>query len=156
MRTIEQRSRLAAPAATVWAQAVTPAGINYELGPLLRMTMPAALRDASIDDVPTGRRLGRGWLLLGGLLPVDFDDLCLEAVEPGRRFAERSRMLSFSVWTHERSVEPRGPEACDLIDRLGFELRRGLAWLPGAERLAAAIVAAVFRHRHRRLRRRYG
>ena len=45
-------------------------------------------------------------MLLGGFLPVDYDDLCLAEIEPPRRFLERSRMLSMSIWQHERIVEP--------------------------------------------------
>ncbi|MGH2925088.1 MAG: hypothetical protein ACRDK1_03865 [Solirubrobacterales bacterium] len=142
-----------ADAADVWARAVTEGGINAELRPLLRMTMPPGLRGMTIDDVEVGVPLGRSWILLGGLIPVDFDDLCLAELEPGRRFLERSRTLAFSVWQHERVVEPAGEGSCRVTDRLGFELRGALAWTPGVGRLAQAIVAALFRHRHRRLAR---
>ena len=135
----------------VWARAVTERGINAELRPLLRMTMPAGLRGKTIEDVEVGAPLGRSWILLGGIVPVDFDDLRLVELEPGRRFLERSRTFAFSVWQHERVVEPLGEGRCGLTDRLGFELRPALAWMPGAARLARAIVAALFRHRHRRL-----
>jgi ligand-binding SRPBCC domain-containing protein len=154
--TAEQTSTLPADAGEVWGRAVTAAGINDELRPILRMTMPASLRDKTIDHVTVGEPLGRSWILLGGVIPVDFDDLCLVELEPGRRFLERSRTLAFSLWEHERTVEAAGPGACRVSDRLSFELRRGLAWVPGGARLARAIVAALFRHRHRRLRRRYG
>jgi ligand-binding SRPBCC domain-containing protein len=60
-------------------------------------------------------------------------------------------MATLRVWQHERVVEARGEDACQVTDRLAFELRRPLAAIPGAERLARAIVAALFRHRHRRL-----
>jgi hypothetical protein len=115
------------------------------------MTMPRGLRGKTIDDVDVGVPLGRSWILLGRVLPVDYDDLCLAELEPGRRFLERSRTLSFSIWQHERIVEPVGEAACRVTDRLGFELKRGVAWLPGARSLAAAIVGFLFRHRHRRL-----
>ena len=85
--------------------------------------------------------LGRSWILLGGVLPVDYDDLCLAELEPGRRFLERSRTLAFRVWQHERVVEPEGAGACGVTDRarLRVQAPRSL-WIPGAERLAAAIV----------------
>ena len=153
MESVEQTSVVARPAAEMWRRAVTEEGINDELAPILRMTMPAGLRGKTIDDVEVGVPLGRSWILLGGLLPVDYDDLRLVELEPGRRFLERSSMLSMRVWQHERIVEPTGSGSCAVTDRLVFELRRPLAWLPGASRLARAIVAALFRHRHRRLRR---
>jgi hypothetical protein len=153
---VEQFSVVPADAAAVWAHAVTEEGINDELRPLLRMTMPRALRGKTIDEIEVGEQLGRSWILLGGLVPVDYDDLCLAELEPGRRFLERSRTLSFTVWQHERTVEPDGDGACRVTDRLGFELRSAVAWIPGMARLARAVVGALFRHRHRRLLRRHG
>jgi ligand-binding SRPBCC domain-containing protein len=148
---VEQVTRIAAAREEVWARAISEEGINYELRPWLRMTMPPALRGATIDDVRTGEVLGRSWILLGGLIPVDYDDLCLAELEPGRRFLERSSMLSMSAWEHERIVEAAGESSCVLTDRLSFELRRPLAGVPGSQRLAAAIIARLFAHRHRRV-----
>jgi hypothetical protein len=150
---IEVTTRLPAPASEVWGRAVTPEGINDELRPILRMTMPRGMEVATIEDVPTGETLGRSWILLGGLLPVDYDDLRLTEIEPGRRFQERSRTASFAVWSHERIVEPAGEGECTVTDRLGWEFKPLLARVPGAGRLATAIVGFLFRHRHRRLER---
>jgi ligand-binding SRPBCC domain-containing protein len=153
MLSVEVSSEIPRPAADVWSRAVTEEGINHELSPILRMTMPAGLRGKTVDTVEVGVPLGRSWILLGGFLPVDYDDLRLAELEPGRRFLERSRTLAFSVWQHERVVEPAGEGSCTVIDRLGFELKRGIASIPGAARLATAIVRFLFRHRHRRLAR---
>jgi hypothetical protein len=150
---VEQTSLVAGEADKVWARAVSQEGINDELRPMLRMTMPARLRGKTIDDVEVGVPLGRSWILLFGLIPVDYDDLFLAELEPGRRFLERSSMLSMRVWQHERTVEPVDVGSCRVTDRLSFELRRPLSWIPGSARLARAIVAALFRHRHRRLAR---
>jgi ligand-binding SRPBCC domain-containing protein len=150
-----QTSRVAATAEEVWRRAVSPEGINYELGPWLRMTMPASVRGMGIDDVPLGEPLGRSWILLFGVIPVDYDDLCLVEREPGRRFLERSRLLSMATWQHEREVRPVG-QVCEVTDRLAFELRRGLAAVPGSTRLAQATVAWLFRHRHRRIKAWFG
>jgi hypothetical protein len=148
---VERSSRLAAPADRVWAGAVTEEGINDELRPLLRMTMPPGLRGQTIDTVEVGTPLGRSWLLLGGLLPVDYDDLCLVELEPGRRFLERSKLASLRDWQHERIVEAAGADACVVTDRLGFVPR-----IPGTRAVAVRIVGALFAHRHRRMTRRYG
>lgn len=153
MDSVEQSSVVAAPAAAVWARAVSEEGINHELAPILRMTMPRELRGKTIDDVEVGVPLGRSWILLFRVLPVDYDDLQLAELEPGHRFLERSSMLSMRVWQHERIVQPLDERSSRLTDRLAFELRRPLAWIPGAGRLARAIVAALFRHRHRRVTR---
>jgi ligand-binding SRPBCC domain-containing protein len=150
---VEQSSVVEQSASEVWQRAATEQGINGELAPILRMTMPRGLRGKTIDTVEVGVPLGRSWILLGGVLPVDYDDLCLVELEPGRRFLERSRTLSFSVWQHERTIEAEGEERCRVTDRLGFELKRQIAWLPGVARLATATVGFLFRHRHRRLAR---
>jgi hypothetical protein len=142
---------LAAPAERVWEAATRMEGVNAELRPLLRMTVPRHLRGASIADLEPGVPAGRSWLLLGGVLPVDYDDLCLVEVDPPRRFLERSRMASMSLWQHERAIVPRGVSGCALTDTLTFSLRGPLRRLPGADALAARLVGLVFAHRHRRL-----
>lgn len=141
---------LAAPAGTVWERATALGGVNEELRPWLRMRAPARLRGARISDLEPGVPAGRFWLLLGGILPVDYDDLMLVEIEEPRRFLERSRMLSMEMWQHERLVEPAGA-GCTVTDRLTFRLRPALALLPGSKALARALVGALFRHRHRRL-----
>jgi hypothetical protein len=143
---VEQTTEIPAPAAVVWGRAVSPEGINHELAPLLRMTMPRGLRGATIDDVAVGEPLGRAWILLFGFLPVDYDDLALAELEPGRRFLERSSLLSLRFWQHERMVEPIEDGSCRLTDRLTFEPR-----IPGTRSLARRIVALLFRRRHRRM-----
>lgn len=142
-------SELGAPADAVWRHATSPAGINRELAPLLCMTFPRELDDLAAAWQP-GRRRFRSWLLLGGVLPVEYDDLVLAEVEPGRRFLERSSLLTQRVWEHERVIEPLAG-GCRLTDRVAFEPR--VPWL-GA--VAERVVRALFRLRHRNLRRRFG
>jgi ligand-binding SRPBCC domain-containing protein len=151
----EITTRLAGPADEVWAAAVSEAGINDELCPWLRMTMPKDLDAETIDDAPLGKPLGRSWILLWGVLPVDFDDLCLVERGPGLRFLERSRLGSARRWQHEREVVPAGTDACEITDRLELDLRAPLRALGGA-RIAAWVIRKLFTHRHRRLRERWG
>jgi hypothetical protein len=77
---------------------------------------------------------------------VDYDDLALAELEPGRRFLERSSLLSLRSWQHERRVEPLGADTCRLTDRLTFEPR-----IPGTRGLARRVIAFLFRRRHRRM-----
>jgi ligand-binding SRPBCC domain-containing protein len=146
VRTVQLESRLPASTAAVWERVSTFEGINHELGPVLRMTAPASVRSLEPADVVLGERIFRSWVLLFGVVPIDFDDLTLVALEPGRGFHERSRMLSMRVWEHERWLTADG-DGCRVADRLSFEPR-----LPGSGPLAERIVRATFRHRHRRLR----
>jgi ligand-binding SRPBCC domain-containing protein len=150
MRTVEQESSLSAPVEVVWEHVSTFDGVNDELRPLMRMTVPAHVRGLEPDDVVLGERLFRSWVLLFGVLPIDYDDLTLVAIEPGRGFQERSTMLSMRVWEHDRTLEPNG-SGCVVRDRLGFEPR-----VPGMGPLLERIIRGTFRHRHRRLRRRFG
>ena len=138
-----------------WARVISPDGINHELSPWLRMTLPREMRGRTIADVSSGEKLGRSWILLLGFLPVDYDDIFIEELGPGSRFLERSTMFSMKVWQHERAVAPE-THGCVLTDRLFFELRAPLARVPGERRIATAIVSAIFKHRHRRLRAYFG
>ncbi len=97
--------------------------------------MPAGLQGKTIDDVEVGEPLGRSWILLGGLIPVDFDDLRLVELEPGRRFLERSRTLTFSRLATRARGRARGRG--ELPGHRSARLRAS----PGAC-LAAGLVAA--------------
>jgi hypothetical protein len=73
----EVSSGLAAEPEAVWEHATRPSGVNYELAPLVRMTFPRRIARLDLESVDLGRRLGRCWMLLFGVLPVDWDDLTL-------------------------------------------------------------------------------
>lgn len=113
------------------------------------MTFPSGVEDLTGSWRP-GERVFRSWLLLGGLLPVDYDDVAFVEVEPGRRFLERSSLFSQHVWEHERVIEPAS-SGCVLSDRVRFEPRA--PWLSAVH---APIFEGVFRLRHRNLRRLFG
>lgn len=143
-------SELQAGAEAVWARAIDPAGINYELGPLMRMTVPRGVEDFGLDDPEPGH-IGRSWVLLFGLVPFDYDDITVVRVESGRGFLERSTMLSQRLWEHERTLTPRGDGRCQVTDRVAWEPR-----LPLPGNLLRPLIRFVFNHRHRRLRRFFG
>ena len=143
----EISSRLTVAADRVWRHATSPAGVNAEFRPLLRMTFPAGLSTLAAEDVALGQPLGRCWMLLFGALPVDYDDLTLMEIEPGRRFLERSELLTQKCWEHERVIEPENG-GCRLTDRVRFEPR--VAFFGP---LQLVIFRSVFRWRHWNLRR---
>lgn len=142
-------SVLDAPPEAVWERAMSAEGINAELAPLLRMTVPRGLDGLDLRRLGAGP-LGRSWLLLFGLIPFDYDEIGLERVEPGRGFLERSSMLSQRLWEHERTIAPEG-EGTRIVDRLAWEPR-----LPVPGGLLRPLIAALFRHRQRRLQRHFG
>jgi ligand-binding SRPBCC domain-containing protein len=143
-------SRLNAPASAVWERVITPDGINDEMRPYLRMTLPAGIDQIDPESVEIGVPVGRSWILLFGLIPFDYDEVCLVRLEPGRGFLERSKMLSQRVWEHERTIEPTA-SGCTVTDRVSWQPRLGL---PGAPLRPA--IGWFFRHRHARLRRHFG
>lgn len=79
-----------AEAARVWWDATCFDTINDELMPLLRMTSPREWSGRTLDQVVPGQRLFRSWLLLFGVIPIDYDDICIAQIGPGYRFLECS------------------------------------------------------------------
>ncbi len=144
---IEQRSVVRAPVARVWARVITAEGINDEMRPWLTMSPPRGSH-LSIDTVDIGVPLGRFWLRLFGVVPFDYDHLMIAELELGRRFHEKSTMLSMRRWEHERILKPAGDEATAVLDRVTFEAR-----LPFLTPLFAKVIGWFFGHRHRRLAR---
>lgn len=150
-RTFERDMLVPAPAAAVWERVVTPEGINDEMRPWMTMRLPRGLDRITVEGVPIGQPLGRAWLRLFGILPFDFDHLMIAELEPGRRFHERSTMLSMRRWEHERTLtETAGGTVVN--DRITLEPRLPL---PGLPSLLARLMDAFFAHRHRRLRRHF-
>jgi ligand-binding SRPBCC domain-containing protein len=142
----EVSSLVPAPPQGVWERIITPEGINHELRPWMRMTLPRGVERLDPETVELGVPIGRSWVLLFGVLPFEYDDVTLIELEPGHRFLERSPMLSQRSWQHERIVEP-AEGGSRVTDRIRMEPRLGIPAAP-----LVPIFRAVFRHRHRRLR----
>lgn len=143
-----QESTVAAPAEAVWDRIVTPDGINDEMRPWMTMSVPRGADGITIDTVELGTPVGRAWLRLFGVLPFDYDHLVIVSIEPGRRFREESTMASMRQWVHQRTVDPAGSDSCTVTDEITFTPRLGFR---PAGPLLVRVVAAFFRHRHRRL-----
>ncbi len=101
---IEICSRLAIDREPLWAVISTMDGVNAELAPWVRMSVPAQARGKSLDGVPVGEVAFDSWLLALGVVPFDRHQLRLVEVEPGRRFLERSSSALQRVWQHERTL----------------------------------------------------
>lgn len=135
--------------AAFW-QGMTMAAVNAELLPLVRMTVPARLRQVPAGQWVTGRPLFRSLILLFGLIPVDVHLLQLERLDPGEGFLERSSSWVNRVWLHARHTTPTR-SGCIVTDTVTVESR-----IPGMAAWMLPVYQWVFRHRHRRLRRMYG
>jgi ligand-binding SRPBCC domain-containing protein len=144
-------SVLEAEPEAVWARVTTPEGINAELMPLMRMTVPPGLTPLDPNTIELGKPIGRSWILLFGLLPIDCDEIRLVELSPPRGFVERGRLLSQRYWRHERTIEPLEGGGCVITDRVAWRPR-----LPVPATILTPLFRAIFRHRHRRLRDHFG
>jgi hypothetical protein len=147
---ISVSSQLDSSPAAVWDRVITPEGINDEMRPYLRMTLPRGVDSLDPESVELGKPIGRSWVLLFGLIPFDYDDVTLVRLDPGHGFLERSKMLSQRRWEHERTIEPTA-DGCRVTDRVRWQPRLGVP-----ANLLRPAIAWFFRHRHRRLRLRFG
>lgn len=144
----EVSSTLPLPATRFWDYA-TLADVNRELAPWVQMTAPVSWKDVPFREWPAGKPLFRSWILLFGFLPIDLHSFFLHAVHPESGFEERSTSLMNKRWWHTRLVEPN-PGGCLVSDVVQFESR-----LPFMGTLLVPIYRAIFRSRHRTLRRKY-
>ncbi|GHB57106.1 hypothetical protein GCM10010377_55200 [Streptomyces viridiviolaceus] len=136
----------------LWTNVTSMSGVNLELLPYMRMTLPRELRrDPSIRQVPLGSSLGKSWIFLGGLLPIDFDDIVIAEREEGRRFLERSTTSCTKVWQHERIIDEI-PGGARLTDRLSYLLRPHMRPVRAPFRRA---MGGLFTHRHRKVQQHY-
>ena len=145
---LEFRSRLTAPPAEVWQWITSFIGISTEMLPLMRMSVPRGVRCLTDIDIVPGKPMFFSWILLFGVLPVDWSKLTLLELDEGHGFVEQSPMGSMKMWRHERCIEA-AESGCALIDRLSFEPRF-------AAPLLAWFVRRFFAHRHAVLRKHLG
>ena len=144
---LTQRSIVQANADVVWRRVTDPIGINAELFPILRMSVPNSIRGKGIEEIPLRLPVCRSWFYLFGILPVDFDDITIAHCEPGKRFREESTILSMRSWTHERVLRDV-PGGCEVTDTLTYQLRFPLRlnrWF------IRGVLGYLFAHRHRQL-----
>jgi ligand-binding SRPBCC domain-containing protein len=146
----ERSAVVAAPPDAVWERVVSPEGINDEMRPWLTMRLPRSARGLTIETLPIGAVLGRAWVVLFGLLPIEYDRLAIVAVEPGRYFHEESTMLTMRWWEHRRTLSALNDESTRVTDHIEFLPRLGLM-----TPVMAKALYAFFGHRHRRLQRHF-
>lgn len=113
------------------------------------MSFPEGLEDVTAGWAP-GRLRFRSLIKLGGLIPVEYDDLAFQEVVEGRYFLERSTMLTQSAWEHRREIDALEGGA-GITDSIRFTSR-----VEALEPLFEWVFRLVFRWRHHNLRRIYG
>ncbi len=147
---LEFVSSLDADVHDVWRMVSTMQGVNFELHPLLHMTSGREHTALPIAIEP-GRVIFRSWLLLFHVVPFDRHSFALDQIEAGQGFIEESSSWLQRRWRHERRLTTDGESGCSIADRLVIEPR-----LRYTRPVVALIVKQLFRHRHRRLGRRFG
>lgn len=124
-------------------------GVNDELMPLVKMTAPSGWTSKPLSQWPVGSKLFSSIILLFGFIPVDVHTFELEKVS-ANGFEERSRSLSNREWRHKRTITQLGV-GCLVTDEVEFSPRVRLF---GA--IMAPVYRAIFAHRHKRLKARFG
>ena len=145
--TLTFRSALSATAQDVWRDVTSLKGINAELKPMLSME--------SVGDITHLDQLakedGSGSFVVcvkaAGIVPMGRTTIDIIELDE-MRFVESSDQPGMKSWRHERRVQP-AQSGCILTDLLTFRPRI-------APRLTGRFVDALFRSRHRYLRRRWG
>ena len=133
----------------LWKALTNMQGVNYELAPFVKMTVPIAYQDFTIADAPIGEQLFKSVILLFQLIPVDIHYFKLEKVIPNERFEEDSTSLMHYFWKHTRilTAVDEGTEVKDIIQ---FRPR-----IPLIGFVLQPIYQFIFKNRHQRLRKKY-
>ncbi|WCO68118.1 hypothetical protein PO878_05195 [Iamia majanohamensis] len=152
---VRASSSLAAGLEDVAAAASTLDGVNAELAPWVRMTGGRGLGDlrTRAEAHPPGTVLLRCWMLALGVVPFDRHALALARIvdtDDEQGFDERSTSWLQGCWHHDRRIRRDG-DGCTVTDHVRAEPRLALA-APAVR----VVVGALFAHRHRSLRRRFG
>lgn len=144
-------SKLSASVERVWAHAVSMDGVNFELSPWVRMSVPRERAQKTIADAPLEQEAFVSTLCALGVFPFDRHHLTVASMENGRSFSERSWSLLQRSWWHDRSLLGPSPDTCTLTDRL-----RVVPRVTASAGLVRTIVNRLFEHRHERLCRKFG
>lgn len=133
----------------LWQAITNMQGINYELVPLVSMTVPKEYRELTIEDAPIGEKLFRSVILLFQFIPVDLHHFKLEKVVPNERFEENSTSLMHYFWKHTRILRTVD-NGTSVTDTIQFYPR-----LPLIGFLLKPIYQFIFKRRHQRLSKKY-
>jgi hypothetical protein len=86
MSDVEVSTVVAAPQPEVWDRIASFAGVNHELGPIAADDRASRGRTrSSRTRFRSGASGFRSWVLLFGVIPVDYDDLVVVEIDPRRR-----------------------------------------------------------------------
>lgn len=103
MPRFEIESQLAVDSNNLAQDSLTMSGVNYELGPFLKMSVPDLWQSKSITEWPTKQSLFSSNILLFGFIPIDRHYFKFKTID-SFGFNESSKSLMNSLWSHERLI----------------------------------------------------
>lgn len=128
---------------------LTMAGVNEELHPFLHMSSPIEWRTQPISGWPINTRLFKSWITLAGVIPVDRHQFEFKAIHR-HGFKECSSSFFNHEWHHERTIEASAEHSI-IRDSVHYTSKVAVAGI-----LMKPLYQAIFKHRHRKLRLKYG
>ena len=142
-------STLNLPRTQLWQEVTNMQGVNYELAPFVKMTLPKEYEQFTIQDAPVGEKLFTSIILFFKFIPVDIHHFRLDQVVTNERFEENSTSLMHQFWRHTRILR-RIENGTEITDVIQF-----LPRLPLIGYLLQPVYQFVFRNRHQRLRNKF-
>jgi len=124
-------------------------GVNYELNPIVHMTASVEWKNRSLAEAPVNEKLLYSIILLFGFIPIDIHHISFKRILENE-FREASSSVLMKHWNHNRIIESF-EQGCLLTDEINFSTR-----IPFLDIIIRPIYLSVFKHRHQRLKRKFG
>jgi hypothetical protein len=124
-------------------------GVNYELSPIIHMTASFEWNDRPLTEAPVNEKLFNSIILLYGFILIDIHHLSFKKIFKNG-FREASSSVLMKHWNHCRKIESF-EQGCLLTDEISFSTR-----IPFSDVVIRPIYSFVFKHRHERLKRKFG
>jgi uncharacterized protein len=139
-RTFVRRTRLPASAAEAYRWHARPRAferLNPPWDPAVVESRSGGIEDEGARVVLRVGPLGQRWVAEH------------HGAVPGRSFHDRQVSGPFAAWEHAHRLEPEGPTACTLEDRIEYALPAGPAGDLVGGRAVRALLDRLFAYRHR-------
>lgn len=146
---IEIESKISEDQELVSRELLTMEGVNYELLLLVKMSAPTKWYNQKITEWPLGTELFTSTILLFGLFPVDLHRFKLKDINCNG-FQEESSSLVNREWNHKRTITTQD-SGCIVADVVEYVPKISLLG-----KLMKPVYKAIFSHRHKRLKAKYG
>ena len=124
-------------------------GVNYELSPIVYMTTPKEWKSKLLLKAPVNEIIFNSVILLFKFIPIDIHRLYLAEIF-GNGFKETSSSILMKYWNHNRTIE-NYEQGSILTDEISFKTR-----IPLLDIILKPIYINVFKHRHKKLKLKFG